>query len=724
MQVYIPVSHETIIGVPNGGEVVYNGVLPVWATRPMNVEITMTNIGWGIDVNVLRLTGSGAPTVESYISLPYSATPLTVDLSFSSVLFPTYDRNRSYDGEKYAILIQQRGPGNEMIQIPVVNADMTYGQMRGIEDALPQPPKIKMPSQPYDLFVLGQPNTVYPCVATPITGYSFAEAMPVSITSGKTVDIRFIKKLVISDYPSDGLTYEVDYEDRPWNEANEDTALQCALRVRWNMHNGQWYWAAFKSFFWSNKFTYLRGRGGVTEQAEITVNLEYTKEEYTVYQQLLASSNIFASLNIDGIMQYPIKHFKLDVSGDTGARWNGNDRVYRQQVKFRTTTLQDNYISPEVPDIPPPVPPSITQSTGTSTLSKNAQAFAYTVYSNINAFVESYPSWCTPVLPADGKIVIGSTPIRFQASENTGAERSGSIVIRRAGGGVSLSHTVTQAGTSTPQQPLTLTPNSISFPSSGDVKTVQLVATEPWTMSYNESWCNIAPRSGGAGTFTLTVACVANTIMPPVQRVGNIDIEGETSGSVEPILISQGGKNTPFIFTPAMPDILPAGNYGNTFDMMTRHNWTAVNYNPTVINIAPEEGDANTETFSLLAAQNPTSSPRMAAFRITSQLSGDNLLQGFIQESTTGGIDAMVEPDNVTADASRTVRARLVSVSDWVATPLVPWMKVFPTSGAAGCHDIIVSLDVNTTGAQRNGDIAFDVSGDEYAANINIMQNA
>lgn len=723
MKIYIPVSEEELIPPSAGSTLIYSGVLPVWATRPMNIEVTM-EAGYGIEVNVLRLTGSGAPVAEHSLSYPYSATPLTIDLSFTSVLFPTYERDRSFEGNTYAILIESKYDGKK-VQIPVVNADMTYWQMRGIEDALPQPPKIKMPSQPYDLFVLGQPNTAYPCVATPITGYSFAEAMPVSITSGKTVDIRFIKKLVISDYPSDGLTYEVDYEDRPWNEANEDKALQCALRVRWNMHNGQWYWGAFKSFFWSNKFTYLRGRGGVTEQAELTVNLEYTKEEYTVYQQLLASSNIFASLNIDGIMQYPIKHFKLDVSGDTGARWNGNDRVYRQQVKFRTTTLQDNYISPEVPDIPPPVPPSITQSTGTSTLSKNAQAFAYTVYSNINAYVESYPSWCTPILPPDGKVNIGSTAIRFQASKNTGTERSGSIVIRRAGGGVSLSHTVTQAGTATPQPAIVITPNNISFPSSADIKTVQLVATEPWALSSTDAWCNIAPRSGGAGTFTITVACVANRILPVVQRAGTITITGQTTAYSEDILISQNGRITPFTFTPAMPDTLPAGNYGNNFTLSADHNWTAVNYTPTVINIAPEEGVVNPqEGFALLAARNPTSSPRMAAFRITSQLSGDSLLQGFIQDSPTGSWDAMVEPNGVTADASRTVKCRLMSVGDWSAIPLSSWLKVFPTSGAAGCHDIIVSLDVNTTGAQRNGDIAFDVNGDNYAATINITQNA
>lgn len=347
MLIYIPVSYETI-AASTGTPAMYNGALPVWSTRPMEIEITMDE-GYGVTLYLWRLTGSGAPKAEHTLTLPYSATPVTVDLSYTSVLFPTYDRSRSFNGDTYAIRIESHYNG-ATIQIPVVNADMTFGQMQGVEEALPQPPKPRIPSISSDLFVLGQLNTVYPCVATPVTGYQGGDTMPVTITSGKTVDISNVKKLVISDYPKPGGTYEVNYEDRLWDDSVNDDSLWCALRIRWNMHNGQWYWGAFKSFFWSNKFTYLRGRGGVTEQAEITVNLEYSKEKYTVYQQLLASSNIFAMINIDGIMQHMQKEFRLDVVGDTGARWNGNDRVYRQQVKFRTTTLQDNYVTIGMPD--------------------------------------------------------------------------------------------------------------------------------------------------------------------------------------------------------------------------------------------------------------------------------------------------------------------------------------------------------------------------------------
>lgn len=719
MLIYIPVSYETIVA-STGTPTMYDGTLPVWPTRPMEIEITMDE-GYGVTLYLWRLTGSGAPKAEHTIAFPYSAAPVTVDLSYTSVLFPTYDRNRSFDGDTYAIRIESQYNGAK-IQIPVVNADMTYGQMQGVENALPQPPKPRIPSISADLFVLGQLNTVYPCVATPVTGYQGGDTMPVTITSGKTVDISNVKKLVISDYPKPGGTYEVNYEDRLWDDSVNDDSLWCALRIRWNMHNGQWYWGAFRSFFWNNKFTYLRGRGGVTEQAEITVNLEYTKEEYAVYQQLLVSSNIFAMLNIDGIMQHMQKEFRLDVAGDTGARWSGSDRVYRQQVKFRTTTLQDNYVTIGMPDLPAPAPAVITQSTGTSTLSKNAQAIAYTVYSNVNAYVESYPSWCTPILPPDGKVNIGSTAIRFQASANTGTERTGTIVIRSVGGGASASHTVTQSGGSAPES-LALTPSNLSFPSSAEIKTVQLVASGPWAMSYNDPWCSIAPSSGDAGTFTLSVACIANTVTPPAQRIGTIEIEGLDSGGVATIIISQSGKTTPFVFTPDLPIVLPEVNYGKTFALNAAHPWMLENHSPTVINISPETGTANpAEDFHLSVTWNPASYPRMASFRITSQSSGDSLLKGFIQESQMGAPNAMVDPTDISADDTRKAVVRIVSVGDWSASSSASWVNIFPTSGAAGCHDIIVSLDVNYTGNIRGEYIRFAVNGTEDAATVLVKQ--
>lgn len=46
MLIYIPVSYETIVA-STGTPTMYGGALPVWSTRPMEIEITM-DAGHGV----------------------------------------------------------------------------------------------------------------------------------------------------------------------------------------------------------------------------------------------------------------------------------------------------------------------------------------------------------------------------------------------------------------------------------------------------------------------------------------------------------------------------------------------------------------------------------------------------------------------------------------------------------------------------------------------------
>ena len=219
---------------------------------------------------------------------------------------------------------------------------------------------------------------------------------PTTYVLGNTIDITYIKKLTIKNVWGPGLDQVINYEDRLMSDAVYDESLQCALRARWNMRNGQWFWAAFKDYFWSNKFTPIRGRGGVTEQAEITINLEYGEEYYNVYQELLVSSNVVFELNIPGINQYQSKRFRAEVSGDTGARWSNSTKTYRQQVRFKTTELQDNYMSPLAPDQPPT--PSIAfsaQRNPWTVGASYAEGLVNSIYSNAAWEVQSEPSWLT-----------------------------------------------------------------------------------------------------------------------------------------------------------------------------------------------------------------------------------------------------------------------------------------------------------------------------------------
>lgn len=357
MRIEIPVAGVELQGITNQS-VVYPKQLPVWPTRPMMIKIypdTISGVGQSIQVAVVN-QGTAVHT----FGLPYEDV-IDLDMSFACPLLTRADRQKSTEliADSNILFYGRTSAGLEIIALGVFHCDLTYWHtIPGNQASLPEPPKIKMPGQDVDIYYpfATAPGVTFPVVAEPADDAPAAAIMPTVYKLGKTIDVRYLKKLTIKDVWGEGIDHVIEYENRNWDRANEDDALLCALRVRWNMQNGEWFWDAFKNFFWSNNFTYLRGLGGATEQAEITVSMEYGPDKYAVYQQLMTSSQILMELNIPGINQHQNKVFRAEVASDSGARWSGSTRTYRQQVRFRTMELQDNYISPVLPDSPAPIP--------------------------------------------------------------------------------------------------------------------------------------------------------------------------------------------------------------------------------------------------------------------------------------------------------------------------------------------------------------------------------
>ena len=363
MRIEIPVAGVELQGIVNQN-VIYTKQLPVWPTRPMMIKIYPDKIsGVGQDITVaVNRSGTAVQTFQ----LPYEEV-IDFDMSFACSIMTRADRQKSTElfATSSIAFIGRTSGGMHLIELGVFHCDLTYWHtIPGNQASLPEPPKIKMPGQAVDIYYpfATAPGVTFPVVAEPTDDAPAAAIMPTVYELGKTIDVRYLKKLTIKDVWGEGLDHIIEYENRNWDRANEDDALLCALRVRWNMQNGEWFWDAFKNFFWSNNFTYLRGLGGATEQADVTVNMEYGPDKYAVYQQLMISSQILMELNIPGINQDQYKVFRAEVVSDSGARWSGSTRTYRQQVRFRTMELQDNYISPVLPDSP--VQPDPTRSAG------------------------------------------------------------------------------------------------------------------------------------------------------------------------------------------------------------------------------------------------------------------------------------------------------------------------------------------------------------------------
>ena len=707
MNIYIPIADVTL----TDGQT-YDGQLPVWATRPLMVKVTT---GANEPVNIaVRNSGSSVKTV----TLPYQQYGMDVDLSFAAPLLKRADRNKS-QGTPWFMqqeLVFWTSSSMGQIIIPVFHCDLTYWDTLGVDAALPQPPKPRIPGQTLDIFF---PYVIHPSDALylqvePVTGAPSNVIFPATYVLGDTIDITYIKKLTIKNVWGNGLDQVINYEDRLMSDVVYDTGLQCALRARWNMRNGQWFWAAFKDYFWSNKFTAIRGRGGVTEQAELTINLEYGEEWYNVYQELLVSSNVVFDLNIPGINQYQSKRFRAEVSGDTGARWSNSTKTYRQQVRFKTTELQDNYIFPQQPDQPPT--PSIVfsaQRNPWTIWAAPAEGITNSIYSNAAWEVQSTPSWVSAGSPTGNA---GTTPLVITVTANTGEARTGNIVLKSLAGSTTYTIPITQQKASISLSETVSRVPSSANPSSG--VSAALTSNTDWQCVEYPTWFVPNTVNGAAGSgIALYFTRLANT--GASMRSANITYRSKINPSVQASFrIEQAGITGNIT---AAPSTITAGyvHLPVTVAVTSFGNWSVQEHDPW---ITPSvlEGWSGTTAVTLTIGDNL---PAGASAR-TGTI-GDNLLEGvpartgtirfydhIAREFTTvtvnqGGAPTSVriEPSKVTAPkTSGTVKqVACGSTNGWTMSEKPSWVAVAPNNDAAGVGAIDITYTANSTGAKRSG---------------------
>ena len=605
MNIYIPIADVTL----TDGQT-YDRQLPVWATSPLMVKVTT---GPNEPVNItVRNSGSPVKTV----TLPYQQYGTDIDLSFAAPLLKRADRNKSQGTPWFMqqeLLFWVSDP-TDYITIPVFHCDLTYWDTLGVDSALPQPIKPRIPGQTLDIFF---PYVIHPSDALsvqiePVTGAPSNVMFPATYVLGDTIDITYIKKLTIKNVWGNGLDQVINYEDRLMSEAVYDEGLQCALRARWNMRNGQWFWDAFKDYFWSNKFTPIRGRGGVTEQAELTINLEYGEEWYNVYQELLVSSNVVFDLNIPGINQYQSKHFRAEVVGDTGARWSNSTKTYRQRVRFKTTELQDNYIFPLAPDQPPT--PSIAfsaQKNPWTIGAAYAEGITNSIYSNAAWEVQSTPTWVSADSPTGNK---GTTPLVITVTANDGEARTGNIVLKSKVGSTTYSIVVMQAGIS----------GNISVDTSMfDVDylthpvTVDVTSVGAWSVSQKDSWITPSVTTGVGGITAVTLTIANN--MGNTARTGTITFYNGQTEEITVVTVNQTGAPTSIKILPIGVTGPKAGGDRIVFVVATSENNWIMGSAPSWVSVTPTSGRAKQ---TAIAIKYDTANPGAAR---TGQLRIENM---------------------------------------------------------------------------------------------------
>ena len=735
MNVQIPIAGLTL----SDGQT-YNGQLPVWATRPLMIQVTPDFISGNEYPVYVRVSNGGA--IKKEITFPYQE-ELYLDLSFAAPLLTRADRNKSKGDPAFPqqeVAIWSTSFANR-ITLPVFHCDETYWDTLGIDGALPQPPKPRIPNQTLDIYF---PYRIHPLDAfqvevEPVTGAPSDAIFPTTYVLGNTIDIKYIKKLTIKNVWGSGMDQVINYEDKLYTDVIYDESLQCALRARWNMRNGQWFWAAFKDYFWSNKFTPIRGRGGVTEQAELTINLEYAEEWYTVYQELLVSSNVVFDLNLPGINQYQNKRFRAEVIGDTGARWSNSTRTYRQQVRFRTTELTDNYMFPPAPD-QPPTPAIQFSAQVNSWLNASArymEGMWNNIYSNAAWEVQSEPDWF-----AFGDMIT-LTPADFEQGGLTGAPGTSyedmkftsnsyirsknpipvygkPVLIRAFVPGFNVTMYVFDAN-------MTFISGSNLISGANQTKTIN-ISGAVYTIfgMQNEPLSNITPSDAAAAQIGVSdnsvhtrigeagTQYVYGTIAPNTgeARSGNIVLKSKAGAATYTIPIKQAGAKNNITSTPStiaagyvhMPVTVVVTAFG-TWSISQRDPW---------ITPSQYDGPNGTTNVTLKISNNTTTDPRTGSITFYNHLTQQIAVVTVNQDGKPANIN--IEPTNVTAPkTSGTVRQVVCgSVNGWTVLEKPSWVAVSPNNDAEGPVLISITYTANSTGTKRSGylKVAENITGE------------
>lgn len=720
MDVQIPIAGITL----SDGQT-YDGQLPVWATRPLMAKVTT---GTNEPINITIREGGA---IRKEITLPYQQYGVDVDLSFAAPLIRRADRDSS-DGtpwfpqqliEFWSTDIMTR------IIIPVFHCDETYWDTLGVDSALPQPPKPRIPNQTLDIYF---PYSIHPSDAfqveiEPVTGAPSDTIFPTTYVLGNTIDITYIKKLTIKNVWGSGLDQVINYEDRLHTDVIYDESLQCALRARWNMRNGQWFWAAFKDYFWSNKFTPIRGRGGVTEQAELTINLEYSEEWYNVYQELLVSSNVVFDLNLPGINQYQNKRFRAEVIGGTGARWSNSTKTYRQQVRFRTTELTDNYMFPLAPDTPPtPAIQFSAQFNPWMIGAAYAEGLANSIYSNAAWEVQSKPNWFAfgdmiTLTAADFEQggLFSTTGMNYEDSkfESSAYIRLKNLIpmhgmqmmVRSFIPGYSMAIFSYGSDLKVIGAQTIATDANVSttvYTSSGTVAFVSIrlskTPSSPITPSdataaqIGVSDNSIYTRIGKAGTQYIYGTIAPNT---GGARSGNIVLKSKAGAATYTIPITQAGGSLS-----VTPSTIAAGyvHLPVTVAVTSLDDWSVSDHD-TWITPSVNAGTNGTTDVTLTIADNIGDDPRTGAITFLNDSTGQAVVVTVNQAALPTKI--ALDPTKVTAPKTAGVVERVIygAGSSWTMVEKPSWVTVSPTSGEAGYGSIDITYTANSTGVKRSG---------------------
>lgn len=342
--------------------------------------------------------------------------------------------------------------------------------------------------------------------------------------------------------------------------------------------------------------------------------------------------------------------------------------------------------------------PIIELSKGNSEYSGTQHNDSFTVSSNCSWEATSNADWLT--VTTEGNVV------SFSMSANTTTSyRTASIIVEHHGY-LSLSKTITIK-----QAPANINASTetLVFNNTAAQVTITINSEAPWVASTSESWIELSPTSGDAGTTTLVISVSPNTSIN--ERTGNVILSVGGNQRIS-IPIRQRG----IYIEPSQNSLTFEANGGGlSLGIESNTSWT-VSSNVNWLSFSETQGTGN-KTITVTAQDNPYTTNRSATITFTQPGTSLKATVEVNQKGKTFDVATTILNFN---DKASTQTVQIETDGHWTATASDSWITISP-SNATGNSILTVGVTENFTDSERNGTVVIKM-GDKTAT-IAVVQS-
>ena len=352
------------------------------------------------------------------------------------------------------------------------------------------------------------------------------------------------------------------------------------------------------------------------------------------------------------------------------------------------------------------IPMSVYQPAATAyaTPSKTKETFTgaifsqdITVSSNCAWVCSSDKEWLTVVKAGDG------ASLNVSAGENlTNSSRSATVKISFNGKQLSTI-SITQKAAN-----VTLETTTLTFENTAGAYEVKLTSEAAWTATTSQSWIEVSPASGNAGSSTLVIAAIENTSIS--ERTGYVYINIGGKKVVE-IPIRQRGLYIEFAETSLR--FIPE-EQEQKIRINSNTSWV-IESHPEWMSITPMSG-ANSQDITIRVLDNPNVGARTTT--IVATQAGLDLSSSLDITQSGKSFDygsSLIE----CSDKAQEISVNITTTGYWTAKSNDSWIDVTP-SAMSGSSSLTIAVTENGEDDSRTGTITLTI-GDQ-AFTITIVQ--